>query len=114
MRTSNSSLTEAPSAPDFGAENGQKSCVNVVSDNVDINKALDKDGVAEVYLVLRVNRWCRDYGLSEGRSLDLRTAGEDGKAWDFSCEAARARAKKLLRKTKPKLFRALCAPISHS
>ena len=53
---------------------------------------LEKDGMAEVYSVPRVTRWCRDHGLPESWSLDARTEDEDGRPWDFDCEATRARA----------------------
>ena len=71
--------------------------------------------VGEVYSPPRVTKIASDMGLRPAWALDLTELDpSDGLPWDFSCEAKRRRAKKLLMEDKPLMLIAcpMCGPFS--
>ena len=60
-----------------------------------------KNDVAEVYSPPRIVTVAQAAGLRGGFSLDLTAPDPDGHVWDFSVQANRVRARKMLDEQKP-------------
>ena len=60
--------------------------------------------VSEIYSPPRVTMSARKHRLKAGLSLDITTNDADGVPWDFNNPAMRAKARQLVRETKPRLL----------
>ena len=77
-------------------------------------RAIGKNHISEIYSPPRIAEAASALGLKGGWSLDLTTADDDGKLWNFSCKEMRDRARAKMRKDKPYLLVAspMCGPFS--
>ena len=65
---------------------------------------LEADGVSEIYSVPRVSEWCEKYNLTPGWALDKLTLDSNNENRDFDFNEIRDKARKLLKRTKPRLL----------
>ena len=69
-----------------------------------VAEAARRPAIVEAYSPPRITRVAEKHGLRAGRSLDLTTRREDGRAWDFSRAWMREEARELAARTRPRLL----------